>query len=69
MIEIYTIRADNGTEFKNKYLNYLCLQKGIKHQFSVVCCHQQIGTAERVVQTILSKIRIFLKHTNLPKYL
>nr|GEX72420.1 hypothetical protein [Tanacetum cinerariifolium] len=55
-LKVKVIRCDNGTEFKNTYLNQFCGLKGIKREFSIPRTPQQnVNTAcyvqNRVVVT------------------
>ncbi|GKB90663.1 putative ribonuclease H-like domain-containing protein [Tanacetum coccineum] len=53
--KVKVIRCDNGTEFKNREMNELCEQKGIKREFSVARTLQQNGVAERKNRTLIEK--------------
>jgi hypothetical protein len=63
---VKTIRTDNGTEFTSVGFEEMCKNNLIKHEYSVPGCPQQNGAAERVIQTLLAKIRVLLKDGNLP---
>ena len=62
------IRCDNGTEFKNKYLNYFCAEKGIQRQYSAVRTPQQNGVAERRNRTLIDAARTMLCDSKLPVF-
>nr|GFC08906.1 ribonuclease H-like domain-containing protein [Tanacetum cinerariifolium] len=58
--------SDNGTEFKNHYLNQFCEMKGIKREFSVPKTPQQNGIAERKNRTLIEAVRTMLADSLLP---
>ena len=63
------IRSDNGTEFKNVFMDHFCTEKGILHQYSSVRTPQQNGVAERRNRTLIDAARTFLCESNLPIFL
>nr|GEY01531.1 putative ribonuclease H-like domain-containing protein [Tanacetum cinerariifolium] len=64
------IRCDNRTEFKNKVMDDLCREKGIKREYSVARTPQQNGVAERRNKTLTEASRtmvlIVKPHTMTP---
>nr|GEU71640.1 hypothetical protein [Tanacetum cinerariifolium] len=65
-LKVKVIRSDNGTEFKNNYLNQFCGMKGIKREFSVPRTPQQNGIAERKNRTLIETARTMLTDSLLP---
>nr|GEW21756.1 hypothetical protein [Tanacetum cinerariifolium] len=63
---VKVIRCDNGTEFKNKVMNYFYEMKGIKREFSVARTPQQNGVAERKNRTLIKVARTMLDDSKLP---
>ncbi|GJR31405.1 putative ribonuclease H-like domain-containing protein [Tanacetum coccineum] len=59
-------RSDNGTEFKNREMDELCGQKGIKREYSVARTPQQNGVAERKNRTLIEAARTMLADSLLP---
>ncbi|GKD54727.1 putative ribonuclease H-like domain-containing protein, partial [Tanacetum coccineum] len=53
----YSLRCDNGTEFKNKVMSEFCEKKGIKREFSIARTPQQNGVAERRNKTLIDVAR------------
>ncbi|GJU00168.1 putative ribonuclease H-like domain-containing protein [Tanacetum coccineum] len=47
--KVKIIRCDNGTEFKNRFMNEFCEKKGIKREFSVARTPQQNGVVNMVL--------------------
>nr|GEV51346.1 hypothetical protein [Tanacetum cinerariifolium] len=66
ILKVKIIRSDNGTKFKNAYLNQLCGLKGIKREFSVPRTPQQNGIAERKNRTLIEAARTLLADSLLP---
>ncbi|GJW70944.1 ribonuclease H-like domain-containing protein [Tanacetum coccineum] len=65
--DILPLRCDNGTEFKNKEINYFCERKGIKREFSVARTPQQNGA--EVVNTacyVQNKVLVTKPHNKTP---
>ncbi|GJY23721.1 putative ribonuclease H-like domain-containing protein, partial [Tanacetum coccineum] len=60
------IRSDNGTKFKNKEMDELCGQKGIKREYSIDRTQQQNGVAERKNKTLIEAARTMLADSLLP---
>ncbi|KAK1603938.1 hypothetical protein QYE76_027611 [Lolium multiflorum] len=56
-LTIFTIRSDNGSEFKNYTLNDFLNDEGIRHQYSAVYTPQQNGVAERKNRTLMDMAR------------
>ncbi|GJV72499.1 ribonuclease H-like domain-containing protein [Tanacetum coccineum] len=61
-----TPRCDNGTEFKNKFMNQFCEMKGIKREFSVARTPQQNGVAKKKNRTLIEAARTMLADSKLP---
>ncbi|GJS33965.1 retrovirus-related pol polyprotein from transposon TNT 1-94 [Tanacetum coccineum] len=59
-------RSDNGTEFKNREMDELCGQKGIKREYSVARTPQQNGVAKRKNRTLIEAARSMLANSLLP---
>ncbi|GJT05169.1 putative ribonuclease H-like domain-containing protein [Tanacetum coccineum] len=55
--KVKIIRCDNGTEFKNRFMNKFCEKKGIKREFSVARTPQQNGVAKRRNMTLIEAAR------------
>nr|GEU80930.1 hypothetical protein [Tanacetum cinerariifolium] len=60
------IKSDNGTEFKNNYLNQFYEMKGIKREFSVPRTPQQNGIAKRKNRTLIKAAITMLADSLLP---
>ncbi|KAJ9553795.1 hypothetical protein OSB04_017840 [Centaurea solstitialis] len=65
-LRVKVIRSDNGTEFKNAYLNSFCEEKGIERQYSAPRTPQQNGVAERRNRTLIEAARTMLADSKLP---
>nr|GEX41475.1 hypothetical protein [Tanacetum cinerariifolium] len=65
-LKVKSIRCDNGGEFRNKEMNYFCLQKGIKREFSNARTPHQNGIIERRNRTLIEAARIMLADAKLP---
>lgn len=66
---IKNLRSDNGSEYMDKEMRKLLLEKGIHHQTSNVYTPQQNGIAERKHRHILSVARSLMFSMDVPKYL
>ncbi|GKA04178.1 putative ribonuclease H-like domain-containing protein [Tanacetum coccineum] len=64
--KVKIIRSDNGTEFKNKFMDDFCREKGIKREYSVAKTPQQNGVAERRNRTLIEAARTMLADSKLP---
>ncbi|GKD03925.1 putative ribonuclease H-like domain-containing protein, partial [Tanacetum coccineum] len=64
--KVKVIRSDNGTEFKNREMDELCEQKGIKREYSVAKTPQQNGVAERKNRTLIEAAWTMLADLLLP---
>ncbi|GKB78741.1 putative ribonuclease H-like domain-containing protein [Tanacetum coccineum] len=64
--KVKIIRSDNGTEFKNKVMDYFCREKGIKMEYSVARTPQQNGMAEKRNRTLIEATRTMLADSKLP---
>nr|GEV82906.1 hypothetical protein [Tanacetum cinerariifolium] len=65
----WRVRADNGTEFKNKTLAKFFDEVGITQQFSVARTPQQDGVVERRNRTLVEAAITMLTFANLPLFL
>ena len=65
--KITAIRCDNGTEFTGKDWRNVCLNNGIKLEFSSPRSPFQNGTAERNHRTMYDMARCLLLESGLPK--
>nr|GFB61764.1 putative ribonuclease H-like domain-containing protein [Tanacetum cinerariifolium] len=65
-LKVKIIRCDNKGEFRNKELNYFCLQKGIKREFSNARTPQQNGVAKRRNRSLIEAARTMLADAKLP---
>nr|GEX32979.1 uncharacterized mitochondrial protein AtMg00810-like [Tanacetum cinerariifolium] len=65
-LKMKIIRCDNRGEFRNKEMNDLCSQKGIKREFSNASTPQQNGVAERRNRTLIEAARTMLADAKLP---
>lgn len=57
---IKSLCSDNGSEFKNKRIELLCLKEGIKQIFAAPRVPQQNGRIEREMRTIKEAARTML---------
>ncbi|GKC95017.1 putative ribonuclease H-like domain-containing protein, partial [Tanacetum coccineum] len=64
----YSLRCDNGIEFKNRVMNKFCKQKGIKREYNVARTPQQNGVAERINKTLIENRVIIVKPHNKTPY-
>ncbi|GJV77663.1 putative ribonuclease H-like domain-containing protein [Tanacetum coccineum] len=64
--KVKIIRCDNGTEFKNKVMDYFCKEKGIRREYSVARTPKQNGVAERRNRTLIEAARTMLADSKLP---
>nr|GEV85694.1 reverse transcriptase domain-containing protein [Tanacetum cinerariifolium] len=64
--KVKIIRCDNGTGFKNRFMNEFCEEKGIKREYSVARIPQQNGVAERRNRTLIEAARTMLADSKLP---
>nr|GFB95805.1 ribonuclease H-like domain-containing protein [Tanacetum cinerariifolium] len=64
-LKVKIIRCDNGGEFRNKEINYLCSRKGIKREFSNARTPQQNGVTERRNRTFIEAARTMLADAKL----
>nr|GEW62273.1 retrovirus-related Pol polyprotein from transposon TNT 1-94 [Tanacetum cinerariifolium] len=68
-VSIFTIRTDNGTEFKNKKLRSFYAKLGIVHKTLIARTHQQNGGVKRSNQTLVEAARTILIFSKAPKFL
>ena len=64
--KVKVIRFDNGSEFKNQGVRFLCDSEGIAREYSNPYEHQQNGEAEKANRTIIETARSMLSATSLP---
>ncbi|GJZ37322.1 putative ribonuclease H-like domain-containing protein [Tanacetum coccineum] len=64
--KVKIIRSDNGTKFKNKVMDDLCREKGIKREYSVARTPQQNSVAKRKNRTLIEAARTMLADSKLP---
>nr|GEY19946.1 ribonuclease H-like domain-containing protein [Tanacetum cinerariifolium] len=64
--KVKIIRCANGTEFKNKVMDDVCREKGIKMEYSVARTPQENGVFERRNKTLIEAVRILLADSKLP---
>lgn len=65
-LKVRRIRSDNGTEFKNQFMNTFCKEPGIHHEFSAAYVPQMNGVAERKNRTLIEAARTMVADSNLP---
>nr|GEW26185.1 ribonuclease H-like domain-containing protein [Tanacetum cinerariifolium] len=65
-MKVKIIRCNNGTEFKNKFMDDFYREKGIKREYSVARTPQQNGVAERRNMTLIEAARTMLADSKLP---
>ncbi|MBW0528770.1 hypothetical protein O181_068485 [Austropuccinia psidii MF-1] len=65
-LRIRTVRTDNGSEFKNHFLNDFLLKHGIEHEYLMPYEHHQNGWIKRTNRTLLEIARTCLIGANLP---
>nr|GEU35624.1 hypothetical protein [Tanacetum cinerariifolium] len=68
-LQVQHVRADNGTEFKNKTLAKFFDEVGITQQFYAARTTQQNGVVERKNRTLVEAARTMLTFANLPLFL
>lgn len=59
---IRCIQSDNGSEFRNRSVELLCLREKVVQTFSAPRTPQQNGTVERAIQTITNMARTMVLH-------
>ncbi|GKD50157.1 putative ribonuclease H-like domain-containing protein [Tanacetum coccineum] len=64
--KVKIIRSDNGTEFKNKFMDDFYREKGIKREYSVARTPQQNGVAKRRNRTLIEAAKTMLADSKLP---
>jgi hypothetical protein len=65
-LRIKRIRSDNGTEFKNSWIEGFLEEEGIKHEFSSPYTPQQNGVVESKNRTLLDMARTMLDEYKTP---
>ncbi|MBW0522755.1 hypothetical protein O181_062470 [Austropuccinia psidii MF-1] len=65
-LQIKKVWTDNGSEFKNHFLNDFLLKHGIEHEYSMTYEHHQNGRIERMNWTLSEIARTCLIGGNLP---
>nr|GEV32103.1 putative ribonuclease H-like domain-containing protein [Tanacetum cinerariifolium] len=58
--KVKIIRCDNETEFKNKFMDDFCREKGIKREYRLARTPQQNGVVERRNMTLINAARTML---------
>ena len=66
IVKVKCIRSDNGTEFKNQYMNQFCGMKWIRREYSVPRTPQQNGVAKRKNRTLIEAAKTMLADSKLP---
>nr|ABB46911.2 retrotransposon protein, putative, unclassified [Oryza sativa Japonica Group] len=61
------IRSDNGGEFKNASFEQFCNERGLEHEFSSPCVHQQNGVVERKNRVLVEMARTMLDEYKTPR--
>jgi transposase InsO family protein len=61
-----TLRSDMGTEFKNKRVDKLLKQLGIRRETACADNHHQNGLAERTIGVLFEMVRTMLADSRLP---
>ncbi|GJU64478.1 ribonuclease H-like domain-containing protein [Tanacetum coccineum] len=64
--KVKIFRSDNGTEFKNQFLDDFCREKGIKREYSVAMNPQQNSVAVRRNMTLIETAITMLADSKLP---
>nr|GEU63774.1 hypothetical protein [Tanacetum cinerariifolium] len=64
--KVKIIRCDNGTKFKNKFMDDFCREKGNKREYSIASTPQQNGVAKRRNKTLIEATRTMLVDSKLP---
>jgi transposase InsO family protein len=65
-LKVRRTRSDNGTEFKNKFMDAFCKERGIHHEFSAPYVPQMNGVAEHKNRTLIEAARTMLADSQLP---
>nr|GEV66618.1 hypothetical protein [Tanacetum cinerariifolium] len=63
--KVKVIRCDNGTNFKNRYMNQFCEIKGIMRQYNVARTPHQNGVTKRRNRTLVEATRTMLADSKL----
>ena len=66
-VKIKKVRSDNGTEFKNAYVDTFLDEEGISHEFSATYTPQQNGVVERKNRTLIEMARMMNEYKT-PKH-
>jgi transposase InsO family protein len=59
-LPIKKVRSDNGSEFRNTYVEEFLDEEGIKHEFLAPYTPQQNGVVERKNRTLIEMARTML---------
>jgi transposase InsO family protein len=62
------VRSDNGSEFKNTWIDELCDEYGIKHQFSAKYTLQSNGLVEKKNRILIDMARSMLSEYNVSHF-
>jgi transposase InsO family protein len=68
-LPIKKVRSDNGSEFRNTYVEEFLDEEGIKHEFSAPYTPQQNGVVEKKNRTLIEMERTMLDESFGPKLL
>ena len=64
---IKVLRSDRGGEFLSKHFQNVCVEAGIKHQFTAPYTPQQNGVVERKNRSVMEMARSLLKSMEIPR--
>lgn len=67
--KIFKLRCDNGGEYVNEEMQFVCDKKGIQIERTVPYTPQQNGVSERLNRTIMEKARAMIADSSLEKNL
>lgn len=67
--KIKVLRSDNGTEYLSTQFKNFLSEKGIIHELSSPYIHEQNGSAEREIRTLVDNARSMMIAKNVPKQL
>jgi transposase InsO family protein len=64
---IHNLRSDNGAEYMSANMTTYCVESGIRQQFTVAGTSSQNGQAERMIRTLVTRMRSLLVFSALHK--